>query len=116
MDISSIIFYFLAFGIVLSAAAVVLVANPIYSALFLSITMVTLAFVFFLLKAYFIGAVQLAVYAGAVMVLFVMVLMLFDLKKEKEAFTKGAFSGFLKMHFVLVRSLNKVVQNAINPI
>lgn len=99
METSAILFYALAALIVFSSAAVVLVANPIYSALFLVMAMVGLAFIFFMMNALFIGGVQLIVYAGAVMVLFVMVLMLFDLKKEDVAFSKGRFTGFLKITF-----------------
>lgn len=72
-------------------------SNPIYCALYLAITMVLLAFMFFTLGAPFIAGVQLIVYAGAVMVLFVMVLMLFDLKKEIRAFSRGKVTGFLKI-------------------
>lgn len=97
MDTSSILFYAMSAIIVASALSVVLTANPIFSALFLSVTMVLLAFVFFLLEANFIAGVQLIVYAGAVMVLFVMVVMLFDLKKEKQIFSKGRFTGFVKI-------------------
>ena len=50
-----------------------------------------------MLDAYFVAGVQLIVYAGAVMVLFVMVLMLFDLKHEIEAFTKGKITGAIKL-------------------
>ena len=95
-----ILFYILAAIIIASALSVILSRNPLHSALSLVITMVSLAFVFFLLKATFIAGVQLIVYAGAVMVLFVMVLMLFDLKKEEEVFTKGSFSRFLKFSAV----------------
>jgi NADH-quinone oxidoreductase subunit J len=59
--------------------------------------MVGVAALFVTLGAYFIAGVQLIVYAGAVMVLFVMVLMLFDLKQEVQAFTKGKISGVLKL-------------------
>ncbi len=52
--------------------------NPIYGALSLASAMVTLAGIFFLLGAPFLAGVQLIIYAGAVIVLFVMVLMLFD--------------------------------------
>lgn len=77
-------FYILT-AIVLFGGLVVLMAeNPLNSAFGLVISMVGLAFHYFSLGAYFIGGVQLAVYAGAVMVLFVMVMMLFDLKKETE--------------------------------
>ena len=100
MDASSVLFYILSALVVVSALSVILSRNPIYSALSLVITMMSLAFVFFLLKAMFIAGVQLIVYAGAVMVLFVMVLMLFDLKKEDEVFTRGSFSKFLKISAV----------------
>ena len=100
MDESSVLFYILSTAIVISALSVILSRNPVHSALSLVITMVSLAFVFFLLKATFIAGVQLIVYAGAVMVLFVMVLMLFDLKKEHEIFTAGPFSRFLKISMV----------------
>jgi NADH-quinone oxidoreductase subunit J len=59
--------------------------------------MVSIAGLFVLLNAFFIAGVQLIVYAGAVMVLFVMVLMLFDLKHEMKAFSKGLVSAFLKL-------------------
>ncbi len=97
MDVSILLFYGLATIIVFFALAVVISDNPIYSALYLAITMVTLAFVYFLLKAFFIAGVQLIVYAGAVMVLFVMVMMMFDLKKEKNSFSKGKFANFIKV-------------------
>lgn len=97
MDLMTILFYVLATAIVVFSLAVIMSANPIYSALFLALTMVTLAFVFFLLNAPFIAGVQLIVYAGAVVVLFVMVMMLFDLKKETEVFSKGKFTGLLKV-------------------
>ena len=48
--------------------------------------MILLAFIFFLMSAPFLAGVQLIIYAGAVIVLFVMVLMLFDLKKESLSF------------------------------
>ena len=97
MDVSSLMFFVLAAAIVFFSLITILSPNPIYSAFFLSLTMVTLAFIFFLLKAFFIGGVQLIVYAGAVMVLFVMVLMLFDLNKELHAFSKGRFSNLIKI-------------------
>ena len=71
--------------------------NPIYSALSLAMTMIGVAALFVTLDAYFLAGVQLIVYAGAVMVLFVMVLMLFDLKHELQAFTRGRFTGALKI-------------------
>jgi NADH-quinone oxidoreductase subunit J len=93
----ALLFWFLALVTIISALGVVVLANPVFSALSLVMTMVTIAALFATLKAFFLAGVQLIVYAGAVMVLFVMVLMLFDLHKEKKAFTEGAFSGGLKL-------------------
>lgn len=97
MDLSTFIFYFLTFIVISSAATVVLLPNPIHSALSLAITMVGLGLIYFNLEAYFIAGVQLIVYAGAVMVLFVMVLMLFDLKSETESFSGHRFVITLKV-------------------
>lgn len=91
------LFWFLAIVTVVSALSVVLMTNPIYSALCLAMTMVSVAAIFVTLQAYFLAGVQLIVYAGAVMVLFVMVLMLFDLKHELQAFSRGRFSGAVKI-------------------
>ena len=69
---------------VLSALLVVLnplSRNPVTSAMFLVITMISISGLFVLLGAYFLAAVQILVYAGAVMVLFLFVIMLLDLQQ-----------------------------------
>jgi NADH-quinone oxidoreductase subunit J len=91
------LFWFLALVTLGSGLSVILMTNPIYCALSLVMTMVGVAGLFVTLGAYFIAGVQLIVYAGAVMVLFVMVLMLFDLKSELAAFSRGFFTGALKI-------------------
>jgi NADH-quinone oxidoreductase subunit J len=58
--------------------------NPVTSAMFLVLTIASLAGLFILLEAYFLAAVQVLVYAGAVMVLFLFVIMLLDLKAEER--------------------------------
>src|ERR1700722_12274403 len=90
-------FYSMAIFLIFFAVKTITSINPIHSALYLALTMIGLAGVFFQLDAQFIAGVQMIVYAGAVMVLFVMVLMLFDLKTELRAFSRGLFSGFLKI-------------------
>lgn len=97
LALSDYIFYFLAFITFFSACGVILVQSPIYSALFLAASMIAVSAVFVTLDAVFLAGVQLIVYAGAVMVLFVMVLMLFDLKHEVEVFSRGVMSGALKL-------------------
>ncbi len=90
-------FYALAMFLIFFAYKVITVPNPIHSALYLVLTMIGLAACFFNLGAHFIAGVQMIVYAGAVMVLFVMVLMLFDLKAEIRSFSRGLISGALKV-------------------
>lgn len=90
-------FYAMALFLLFFAFKVITVPNPIHSALYLALTMIGLAFTFYGLGAQFIAGVQLIVYAGAVMVLFVMVLMLFDLKAELKSFSRGLLSGALKV-------------------
>lgn len=104
MTADAFLFWFLAFVTLVSAASVILMTNPIYSALSLAMTMIGVAAVFITLNAYFLAGVQLIVYAGAVMVLFVMVLMLFDLKHELQAFTRGRITGGIKIASVGILS------------
>jgi NADH-quinone oxidoreductase subunit J len=93
----AIAFYTLALFLIFFAYKTISVPNPIHSALYLVLTMIGLACAFYGLGAHFIAGVQMIVYAGAVMVLFVMVLMLFDLKAEVRAFSRGLLSGGLKV-------------------
>ncbi len=96
--ISAAVFYGFSAFVIFFSLAVLFSANPIVSALSLAAAMVGVAGVFFALGAHFIAAVQVAVYAGAVMVLFVIVLMLFDLKKEESV--SLAYIRFLKIAVV----------------
>jgi NADH-quinone oxidoreductase subunit J len=81
---------FLAFGAVCAGGAVNLLAqrHPINSALSLIAVMAALAGEYLLLGAEFVAAVQVIVYAGAIMVLFVFVIMLLNAGEEEE--TKGS--------------------------
>src|SRR5688572_10236807 len=62
---------------------VVIARNPVTSALSLAVSFVGLAALFLSLDAYFIGVLQVLVYAGAVMVLFLFIIMLMDIKSEE---------------------------------
>ncbi|MEK2689401.1 NADH-quinone oxidoreductase subunit J [Bdellovibrio sp. GT3] len=97
MTADAFLFWFLAIVTLGSGLMVILLKNPIYSALSLAMTMVGIAALFVTLNAFFIAGVQLIVYAGAVMVLFTMVIMLFDLKQDISAFTRGKFTGIMKI-------------------
>jgi NADH-quinone oxidoreductase subunit J len=67
---------------VVAALGVVLHPNPVKSALFLVVTLFLLAVVFVLLEAHMIAALQIIVYAGAIMVLFLFVIMLLNLQSD----------------------------------
>lgn len=90
-------FYALALFLIFFAYKTITSVNPVHSALYLVLTMIGMAATYYNLGAQFIAGVQMIVYAGAVMVLFVMVLMLFDLKSELRSFSKGLLSGALKV-------------------
>jgi NADH-quinone oxidoreductase subunit J len=78
-------FIFFAFGIlaVISAIMVITQKNPVYSAMSLLFAFFCIAGLFALLSAHFIAIVHIAVYAGAIMVLFLFVIMLLNLKKDE---------------------------------
>ena len=80
----SILFNLFAVLAVLSALLIVvnpLSRSPVTSAMFLVTTMISISGLFVLLNAYFLAAVQILVYAGAVMVLFLFVIMLLDVQE-----------------------------------
>ena len=73
MVFTAIIFFIAAIGAITGAFGVVLLRNPFYSVLALAVHLVSLAALFLLLRAEFVAAAQVIVYAGAVMVLYVFV-------------------------------------------
>ncbi|MCK4578254.1 MAG: NADH-quinone oxidoreductase subunit J [Candidatus Marinimicrobia bacterium] len=80
---TTMLFYIFAALLIGSALFVVLNRNPMYSVVALVFGFANLAGIYFLLEAYFIGALQVLVYAGAIMVLFLFVVMLLDVKPDK---------------------------------
>jgi NADH-quinone oxidoreductase subunit J len=78
--------------------------NPVTSAMFLVLTIGSMSGLFVLLHAFFLAAVQVLVYAGAVMVLFLFVIMLLDLKEEEQRRIKalGLAAGSLSVLALLV--------------
>jgi len=81
----AILFYAFAGLAVVSALVVVGQRNPIYSAFALIVTLCSLSVIFGLLGSPFIAALQVIVYAGAIMVLFLFVLMLLNVRREQDA-------------------------------
>ena len=78
------LFLFLAAIAIFSALAVIFTKNPVYSVLYLIITFFSIAGHFVLLNAQFLAIVNIIVYAGAIMVLFLFVIMLLNLNHKSE--------------------------------
>ena len=102
MALPDILFYVFAFQTL--ACGVLVVATPVpripvTSAMFLVLTIISMAGLFVLLHAFFLAAVQVLVYAGAVMVLFLFVIMLLDLKEEQRRKVKrlGLVAGLISI-------------------
>lgn len=72
------LFYFFSALVLGSALLVVLNRNPVNAAIYLLVSMAGTAALFFLLEAFFLGVLQILVYAGAVVVLFLFIIMLID--------------------------------------
>ncbi len=79
-----LLFWFFALVMLAFGCAVIAQPNPVSSALSLVVSFISLAVLFVSLDAYFIGIIQVLVYAGAVMVLFLFIIMLLDLKKSNR--------------------------------
>jgi NADH-quinone oxidoreductase subunit J len=86
--------------------------NPVTSAMFLVLTIVSLAGLFVLLHAFFLAAVQILVYAGAVMVLFLFVIMMLDLKEEerRKVKTLGIVGGLSSAGAILAIFLSSLLK------
>lgn len=95
------LFYFLSFLALLSAIMVVVSKNPIHSVLYLILTFFTLSGHYILLNAQFLSVVNVIVYAGAIMVLFLFTIMFLNLKDD--AFV-GSRLGYNVLSVVLVAS------------
>jgi NADH-quinone oxidoreductase subunit J len=109
------LFFFFASLTLLCAVMVVIAKNPVYSVIFLILTFFTISAHYILLNAQFLAAVNIIVYAGAIMVLFLFVLMFINTGKNVEStITKnvlpkiaGAIAGGL-LFTVVVAALKDV--------
>lgn len=84
MSLEELIFAFIGLVVVLSASGMVFSRNTVYSALFLVLNFATVALLYLLLGAPFISMVQITVYAGAIMILFLFVIMMLGPEKMQE--------------------------------
>ena len=97
MIVHELIFFAYAIVMVLAAAMVITVRNPVYAALFLVLTFFSAAAIWMLLEAEFLAIVLVVVYVGAVMVLFLFVVMMLDINVDplKEGFVRYLPVGLL---------------------
>jgi NADH-quinone oxidoreductase subunit J len=109
------LFYFLSFISIICALMVVVSKNPVHSVLYLILTFFAIAAHYVLLNAQFLAAVHIIVYAGAIMVLFLYVIMMLNLNAETEPHKSkllkvaATISGGLLM-IVLVATLRTTYQ------
>jgi NADH-quinone oxidoreductase subunit J len=91
MDISQLVFYTFAGLAVASSVLMITRKNPVYSVMYLVLTLFSVAAIFVLLDAHFLAALQVVVYAGAILVLFLFVIMLLNLGHEFDPDIRGKF-------------------------
>ena len=103
------LFYFIAFLTIISALFVVLNRNPVYSAVMLVFCFFSLAALYVLLEAYFVAVLEIIVYAGAIMVLFLFVIMLINVGKEIAATSIIVKAKVLPFVLVVLFSLNIIL-------
>lgn len=119
MELADILFY--AFAAMTLLCGVLVIANPfsrnpVTSAMFLVLTIISMAGLFVLLHAFFLAAVQILVYAGAVIVLFLFVIMLLDLKEEERRKIKifGVAAGLISVGAILAIFLKNLHKTPLN--
>lgn len=107
----AVLFYVLAAITLVSAVFVVFMRRPVHNVLFMIVTMIGLACLFILLHAEFLAMVQIIVYAGAVMVLFLFVIMLLNLdqvvlpsEKLKARYGAGIIMAMMMIVFLIPAS------------
>jgi NADH-quinone oxidoreductase subunit J len=118
--ITEYLFWFLSFVAVFSGIVVILSKNPVHSVLYLIVTFFAIAGHYFLLNAQFLAAVHIIVYAGAIMVLFLYVIMMLNLNKledERRSLWPKAVSAIAGgvLLLVLVAALRKTDEMMLVP-
>lgn len=114
-----IYFWFLAAVLIAAAIGVITSRNPVFSALYLVLAFVTSSVLWMLLEAEFLAIVLVLVYVGAVMVLFLFVVMMLDINTEelRQGFTRFAPLGGIVSAVIVVELITVfLVRNAGLPV
>lgn len=110
-------FYIAAAVAIASTVMVITRHNPVHALLYLIISLLSLAMIFFLLGAPFAALLEVIIYAGAIMVLFIFIIMLLNLGREtalqeKQRLKPKVWIGPSVLSFILLAELGYLVLNA----
>jgi len=110
-----ILFYLFSSVLIASALGVIVARNPVHAALSLVLCCVTSAAVWLLIEAEFLAVVLVLVYVGAVMVLFLFVVMMLDINTEelRSGFTRYAWLGWITAAVVIVEIVGVVTAKSL---
>jgi NADH-quinone oxidoreductase subunit J len=110
-----ILFYAFATVLVASALGVIVSRNPVHAALSLVLCFITSAAIWLLIEAEFLAVVLVLVYVGAVMVLFLFVVMMLDINTEelRSGFTRYAWLGWITAAVVIVEIVGVVTAKSL---
>lgn len=106
----NVIFYIASIVAIVATALVITGKNAVHALLYLIVSLLAVSVIFFLLGAPFMAALEVIIYAGAIMVLFVFVIMMLNLggayvEKEKEWFSMKAWIGPAILSLILLAEL-----------
>jgi NADH-quinone oxidoreductase subunit J len=109
------LFYFFAAILVIAALGMIVVKNPVHAALLLVLCFFTSASIWLLIEAEFLAVVLILVYVGAVMVLFLFVVMMLDINIEemRKGFTRYAALGWVTAFAVIAEIVGVVTARSI---
>ena len=115
MDVQSILYFLFAGILLVSALLVVTVPNPVHSALFLMLSFFSAAGIWIMLQAEFLGILLILVYVGAVMILFLFVVMMVNLNlSEPRKGFKALLPWALGLGAVVVLQMGAVIYHHFN--
>ena len=117
MNIHDLLFWFFSIAMLVCGLLVIANRNPFTSAMFLVLLFVFMAGLFLLLEALFIAVIQILVYAGAVMVLFLFVIMLLDIKaSERRKFKALGVFGGIAVAAAFIWELEIILSQPVRPL
>ena len=116
MSVHDTLFWCFSIAMLLCGIGVIASRNPVNCAMFLVVLFFFMAGLFVLLEAFFLAAIQVLVYAGAVMVLFLFVIMLLDIKaSERRKFRGFAILGGVTVAGALAWELRFILSQPLQP-